>query len=325
MKTNQNDYCDFESIPCIICGQNNTEIISRKGRETPIHISICKNDGLVYLTPRWKKEKYEEFGKQQYDNNYRPAIFDEHLDKIKCERYGIAKELWARINTHHKLEIKTILDVGSGMGWYLNYIKSIKNNISMSAIESSEQCIEHLKTKVGAKVIAADIDADWHKTNKNKFDLIIARHVLEHFMNPLEALRKMQYALSNTGVLYFAVPDMMSSKGSLEKEWFTIVHTYYFNKQTFTALTGLAGFEIEFISTNDNELWGILKKGKPVNLQINSTYLKQLYNIKLYRKKYFIKSLIMAIPRKIILFLPISLKSLLKGKLKKYIEKFIYH
>lgn len=44
-------------------------------------------------------------------------------------------------------------------------------------------------------------------TFDRKFDLIFMNHVLEHFNDPLGALKKAQSLLSETGVLYIGVPD----------------------------------------------------------------------------------------------------------------------
>jgi hypothetical protein len=50
---------EFEDVSCILCGKKNTRIVGRKGQfGFPVYVSICKNDGLVYLSPRWKKERY---------------------------------------------------------------------------------------------------------------------------------------------------------------------------------------------------------------------------------------------------------------------------
>lgn len=46
------------------------------------------------------------------------------------------------------------------------------------------------------------------KPSKRTFDLIWMSHVLEHFQDPIQALKKAHDLLSETGVLYIATPDI---------------------------------------------------------------------------------------------------------------------
>jgi len=49
-------------INCILCGNNRPENISKVGQYLfPTFVSICQNCGLVFLSPRWNKNKYKYF------------------------------------------------------------------------------------------------------------------------------------------------------------------------------------------------------------------------------------------------------------------------
>jgi len=68
------DY-DFEIVDCNVCGENNTEQISSKGKfGLPANVVLCKNCGLGYLNPRWNSEAYINFYSNNYDDLYRPDI-----------------------------------------------------------------------------------------------------------------------------------------------------------------------------------------------------------------------------------------------------------
>jgi len=47
---------------CAICGENNVHKISKKGQFGEIvNVVLCKNDGFVYLSPRWNQEGFDNY------------------------------------------------------------------------------------------------------------------------------------------------------------------------------------------------------------------------------------------------------------------------
>jgi SAM-dependent methyltransferase len=160
------------------------------------------------------------------------------------------------------------------MGWSLDYLKRTYPNIgTIAAIESSEHCLDHLKDTIGAEIIAPDMDSDWHRSQGGRFDLVVMRHVLEHFLDPRASLEKVRAVLAEDGIVYLAVPDMMNPKGSLYDYWFRVVHTFYFSGETLKRFAREAGLDPVTIREEASELWGVFRKsgngsapGKPVNV-----------------------------------------------------------
>ena len=140
----------------------------------------------------------------------------------------------------------------------------------MFAIEPSEESQKNL-TDNGIKVISNDANSDWEKGSEGKYSLIILRHVLEHFLNPLEVLKKMHRSLSEDGLLYIAVPNNLLPTKNLESKWFRVVHTYYFNKYSLKNILHKSGLETivmqEGDELNQHELFTIVKKSN-VNLEL---------------------------------------------------------
>ncbi|OCL27627.1 hypothetical protein U472_03490 [Orenia metallireducens] len=269
---------EFEKVPCLICGIFESDLLfsSNKGENKDNHVSlyvsICPECGLVYLNPRWKKDKYLEFYSTQYDDYYRNAIFKNGTEKM---RYTITELVWKRISNYVTDKVGSVLDIGCGMGWFLKYIHELDSNVSITGIETSDYCVDNLINNVGARVLSQDIDSDWHIGNKGKFDLIIMRHVLEHFLNPIKVLEKVNHVLAEDGILYIAVPDMMNPKGSLYNYWFRVVHAYYFSKTTLIKVLDIADFRPIKINSNNSEIWGVFKKGSKLK-NYNSNYIKQM-------------------------------------------------
>jgi len=152
----------LEFVPCPICGNNDLVSLSDQGQfKLTCHVKICPKDGMVFLSPRWSKEKYFSFYEKDYDRFYRKA------KKVKS---GNAVDVYKRIKTisnrmdKHNInnpDWRSVLDIGAGMGWSLEYLReNYPHFTNFYAIEASENCLKHL-TEVGIQVLAKDLDEDW--------------------------------------------------------------------------------------------------------------------------------------------------------------------
>jgi 2-polyprenyl-3-methyl-5-hydroxy-6-metoxy-1,4-benzoquinol methylase len=283
----------LEAIPCPICGNKKPISLLKKGQfGLPCYVSICPNDGLVFLSPRWSKEKYTQFYQNEYDSYYRPSVFSDETDVSKYENI---KTICSRLESLDLIVSRhSVLDVGAGMGWSLEWLKKNYNFHRLGAIESSEHCITNLSNVIKARVLANNIDSDWQST---EFDLIIMRHVLEHLMNPVEALRKIAKNLSADGIVYIAVPDMMNPKGSLKNYWFRCVHTFYFSKETLIRIALMGNLQPVKIKSEKSELWGVFRKTRnSSNKQaLSNVYKKQINIIRAHKRKQIFFDLINAV------------------------------
>ncbi len=274
----------FESIPCPICGNDKLQMVSKRGQfGLPCYVSICPSDGIVFLCPRWSKERYMHFYQNEYDSYYRPIVYSDETDDSKYKNIKPICSILENLNLIGDRE--SVLDIGAGMGWALQWLKLNYTHFhKLSAIESSKLCITNLKNVIGASVISNDIDSYWKSTG---FDLVIMRHVLEHIMNPVEALRKVRENLSTNGIVYIAVPDMMNPKGSFKNYWFRSVHTFYFSETTLVSIASIANLQSIEIKCKKSELWGVFKKAtnSAQNQSASNVYEKQIRIIKTHQKK----------------------------------------
>lgn len=264
---------DFESTNCLICGANDFESVSKKGQfGLPSHVVICKKCGFSYLNPRWTKKRYDHFYTVEYDRYYRPEVLTQNDENY---RYEPIKKVLSRFKDRAiQLRFNTALDIGSGMGHALIYLR--KNQFPSGhydAIEPSESCKGYLLEN-GINYLSNDVFSGWEKTASGKYDFIIMRHVLEHFHEPLEVLKKAQEALSENGILYVAVPDSFHPTKPLRSHFFRVVHISYFSKISLSNLLRKAGLEIVEIAEGDqyekSEVFAICKKGRIENFSPDS-------------------------------------------------------
>lgn len=277
----------WENVECHICHSKKTHQPIRLYRKPlvdgqfgyAVHPVICEC-GLVFLNPRWSKEDYNVFYENYYDDLYR---LETKLD------YGVSgviknmKEIWDRIQEHVKGKVKNILDVGCGAGYGLKYLKQQIPKAAIYGIESSPECCKSLQDEeIGAILITTDFDSPWTNEYENKMDLIILRHVVEHMLDPVEALKKLKTVLTENGFAYFEVPDMIHIRTILrdyDNWWeyiFRPVHTYYFCKETFFKTLELAGLYPYEYGEENEEIWCLATLHKTIPFEFASVYQKQI-------------------------------------------------
>lgn len=249
-------------LTCQICGSVDYASVARRGQfGIPLNVAICKNCGFSYLNPRWSVEQYHHFYKHEYDKYYRNEINDltysPNFKNIKV----IEKRAEAAGIFHKNSKFKKILDIGSGMGEGLLYLKGRFKESEFFAVETSERCQKHLSDN-NINVIAKTLEE--LSGYEGSFDFIILRHVLEHFYDPVKALNKVNSLLAANGVIYLAVPDALNPKPPIEGFFFRIVHTSYFNKYTFKLILAKCGLSADGVVEGDesgpNELYSFSKK-----------------------------------------------------------------
>jgi 2-polyprenyl-3-methyl-5-hydroxy-6-metoxy-1,4-benzoquinol methylase len=79
----------------------------------------------------------------------------------------------------------TVLDIGCGTGWISSLWKGA--GAEVVGLEPSIARGEYARRKYGIKIIPAYIE-ELH--SQDRYDVIIMRHVLEHFSDPFHVLEK---------------------------------------------------------------------------------------------------------------------------------------
>jgi len=124
-----------------------------------------------------------------------------------------------------------ILDFGSGSGEFSNIISKSKNRIFSSDYTFN-------KSLYNKKVTFIKIENLFKKKNKNKFNVIFLRHVLEHIYDFNKLIPKLKLLLKKNGKIIIEIPNYHSFwREILKGKWpgfFYPYHHYVFSKQFLT-------------------------------------------------------------------------------------------
>jgi 2-polyprenyl-3-methyl-5-hydroxy-6-metoxy-1,4-benzoquinol methylase len=266
---------DFEYTNCMVCGSDEYEKYSDKGQfNLDTHVVICKKCGFSYLNPRWTIDRYNLFYSKEYDKYYREETVSNPTAEIE---FASVKTLLKRLEQFELTPSSpiNILDIGSGMGHTLIYLKkNVFQKANYFAIEPSETCIQFLKVN-GIEVVTNDVYSSWEQNNGKKFDVVIMRHVLEHFSTPIEILNKVKSVLKDNGLLYVAVPNSFKPTKPLKSHYFRVVHVSYFSPVSLRNIFNKSGLDTVALVPGDSheqfEIFAFCRTGEKKEIIVDKT------------------------------------------------------
>lgn len=142
-----------------------------------------------------------------------------------------------------------LLDIGCGNGSYLLYLKKLGWDAErqLFGVEFPNESITHIKKTEQLNIIEGDfMNAE---LPKEFFSFASMRHVLEHFSDPVAAMRKVHAILEPRGRVLIGIPNFRSLESRLLKgRWHHIDaprHLYHFTPRTLRRLLTSSGFEVE--------------------------------------------------------------------------------
>ena len=238
----------FETVACALCGSENRRKVFdvadiNYGIPGTFQIVRCMQCGLVFQNPRIKKE----FLSFVYPENYEPhtRVKDVRRDKLEdhikhqSSRYRIVKQVQRYPGT--------LLDVGSGMGDFLNHAQ--KRGWNVYGIEIDADAYKYQK-KLGLKVYNRELTEVG--LNDSHFDVVTLWDAFEHIANPVETLNEIHRILKTGGAVVMSLPNFNSFERRLFGPlWFALDpprHLYHYTPKTISQVLKKAGFEVERIT-----------------------------------------------------------------------------
>jgi len=174
-------------------------------KEEDFIIVMCSNCSLIFLlnVPD-EKEIYEDYYKieftgQDYAADSKYAFLAE-IFEINKQRIQKLKQLPA--------PGKKILDIGCGSGLFLKKAKDA--GYKTFGIDISATALRFATEEFGLN--ANNKSPENLIKEERKFDIITLWHVLEHFLNPVDELIKIQKLLAPDGFLFIEVPNFNSAE-----------------------------------------------------------------------------------------------------------------
>jgi len=143
-------------------------------------------------------------------------------------------------------QAKSILDIGSGRGFTLYYLKKYFGYKKTVGTQIEKNAYLFSKNKLGLDIYNKDL-LDFSLPS-NSFDLVTIMHVLEHVKYPEKYVIKIKSLLKKNGMIVIEVPNYDSwTRRFCNGYWLGLdlkYHLYFFNKKSLCSLLKKHGFKI---------------------------------------------------------------------------------
>lgn len=247
---------------CEICRDSNLEFIHRQnflfpGQADALHYDVvaCSGCGFCYASDIPDQSILNKFY-QAAEHHIHPELPEGlariHADFFQFVRANASLEGSARI-----------LDVGSGMGHFLNRFK-----------EAGFSCLEGIEPSPAAAELARKVyGVNVHSTNiddfivRESFDFVSLCGVLEHIADLGRSIDRVSSMVREGGYLFIAVPDASSFGKATPTEpflEFALEHINFFSASSLDNLLKVFGFEKVSVISQHNDFY-------------NNDYLLALY------------------------------------------------
>jgi hypothetical protein len=220
---------DLPPVPVDTCRMWSSRAGARSARKAPLPLGYCR--GCTHVFNRAYDDELADY-EEEYENS--------QMFSPRFRQY--AEELSDQLIANYNLHQKRIVEIGGGQGEFLRIICDRGNNLGISFGPSYKpQPGDDIPNNVR---FVADYYTAKYATEPA--DLIVCRHVLEHFSKPRELVTTLREAVGDRrdAVVYFEVPN---GEFILRKQacWeFIYQHYSYFTERSLVTLFTECGFQV---------------------------------------------------------------------------------
>lgn len=189
----------------------------------------------------------------------------DHDDKVQLEFFGAdfvhpsgpfltLYEAIAARRIYKTLRLKgssRILEIGPGRGVLMAYLAARGHEVT--GLDISPVIAQTILEKYGLTVLTERLSAHLKRSNRERYDVVIMCHVLEHFVEPTNIAEQIFSLLQPGGKLYVAVPNM-DSWHSRWAAWpgYALYHWQYFTRRSLARWGEQAGLRIDYLGTYES-------------------------------------------------------------------------
>jgi 2-polyprenyl-3-methyl-5-hydroxy-6-metoxy-1,4-benzoquinol methylase len=100
---------------------------------------------------------------------------------------------------------KSVLDVGTGLGYFAEQLKQRGANVT--AVDIGENLLKRVRERVGCECLRVDALALVEQFGTNRFDVVVSSECIEHTPDPAAALKQMAAVTKPGGLISVSTPN----------------------------------------------------------------------------------------------------------------------
>lgn len=227
-----------EKVFCPLCQQFIFDIgyeYEREGRRS--YFYRCHDCSFIFARPVF----IPELDRRQMDGVENAELFNSPLLKKIYIHSFIKKEIRHLRRAQGDGPLR-LLDIGCGTGWTTRVYAD--QGFVVTGLEPSEVRADYARRTYGVEVVCNYME---NAAFGREFDVVVLRHIIEHFENPGAALQKVRGFLKPGGVVLVVVPNIdCLGRRLFETRWAWVLpwHCNFFNPRSTRRLMALQGFEV---------------------------------------------------------------------------------
>ncbi|MDP2984390.1 MAG: class I SAM-dependent methyltransferase [Candidatus Latescibacter sp.] len=213
-------------------------------QEIAITSQYCLNCGFMAYSPRPDEndisEKYRFLGEHS-----RPEEIEEYNSFLENDPYSKSnrEHIYNLVMGGLKKENIRILDCGGASGWFV--VPFAEHGCQCDLVDYETGQVAGIR-KVGNNI---------HELNEKEiYDAIVCRAVLEHIADPLSVVKMFRNLLKKEGLVYAMVPCEIHA-GIARLGYDPVTHINAFTPNSFEALFRLADFEVSSGADEMSNIW----------------------------------------------------------------------
>jgi 2-polyprenyl-3-methyl-5-hydroxy-6-metoxy-1,4-benzoquinol methylase len=222
---------------CPICDDVNKTGILRDWQNNVF--TVCGGCGAWYQT------KHTTI---KYDSTYWGEVIDPdgiRRDLTTERNEKIGNWYGDTINYIDRLKPGKILDIGSGLGFFLS---AVSGQWERHAFDVSEEALSFIKKSMPTVYRHSNLEDTIDDLGKEYFDVIMCYHVIEHLANPASLIESMNRLLKPGGLLILGAPNAESYVAKRFKGNFRLLgnaHLWIPTKKSMETLLKRQGLKIK--------------------------------------------------------------------------------
>jgi len=243
-------------IPCL-CGASDEDVllssIDRWG--IPSSHVLCRRCGLLRVTPRWDDDTYSRIYAGYY---WFLAVGQREITRERFElSINRAASFAASLSKHVDLEDRHVLELGCSYGAGLITLKGEKA-ATLTGYDLDDRIVELGRQYSGLDLRLGGVKEAIAQA-KNKYDVVVLRHVFEHVLHPFEEGSLLKELINENGFIFIEVPGVLNP-GAWTPDpmtFFNAFHAYSYSLRTLSRVMERCGFELVH---GDEHIYSIWKK-----------------------------------------------------------------
>jgi 2-polyprenyl-3-methyl-5-hydroxy-6-metoxy-1,4-benzoquinol methylase len=225
----------MKTAACELCGAGDFQAVhAARWRGIELRTVLCCSCGLVFHHPLLEDADRETSGATHAELHTNERIGPRQIAR---NARRVARQ-WPLLQDFVKRGM-TVLEVGSSLGTLA--AKCQEAGARVLGIEPDAGMAEFARDQRGLEIMTSDFETA--ELGERRFDLAIGSHVIEHFVSPSTALRKLRRHLTGEGLLFLETPNILHPKVGPTRV-FSAAHNYHFSPHTLSWLLEKCGFAV---------------------------------------------------------------------------------